>query len=302
MKNPSHRDTLQGVLHDLDTRLARQERHSHHGVGLVAGGTPMFVSSDPNNATRLGRDGGIYTNEIVCKETPPTATDFGGRLTVGDVWLHLGGLTPECVAFNDTFERADGDPGVDWTHITLADDSNDISTLATISGGVLVTPLDTFTDPSIHDWATYRLTDARPLTGGRYIEFELARYDYAWSAYVYTQMNSIDFARQYAYVQINASGVGTYQYDVGHLSADGTVETSVGSGSSPHLSTGSTIAFRYETEDDGSCRLFISGVLVLDVVDPDPVIGQPYSGFSMNWRGTASPATGFGSFGVGCLE
>jgi Collagen triple helix repeat (20 copies) len=48
---------------------------------------PTAVSSDNNNASRLGSDSLLYTREVVAKSTPPTAADFGGNIAVGSVWI-----------------------------------------------------------------------------------------------------------------------------------------------------------------------------------------------------------------------
>ena len=301
-KSPSSRDSPEGFVRDLDKRLARQERHSHHGVGAVGGGGGVHISADRNNASLLGYDSGIYTRQIVAKATPPTSADFGGHLRVGCVWVNTGVPAEECTPWADGFERADGPPGPDWVHTPLSDDNEDVSSLTTISGGVLVTALDTHPTTGVHDWATYYAAAERPATGGRYVEFQIARYHYQWSIYAYTQMNATDWSRQYLFVQINHVDTGFYSWDFGHLSADGTVETSIDDGTAPHLAVGATLTVRYETEDDGTCRVLINGTQVGEAVDAGAVTGQPYVGFSMNWRGAASPAPGLGSFEVGCLE
>lgn len=114
MKHPTDRDTLPGVLRDLDRRLARQERHTHHSVGTVLPGFSMAASTDYNNATRIGTDGGLYTNEIVARETAPRPVDFGGYIPLWSIWLQTGDLVTTCIPWSDDFERADGPLDGDW--------------------------------------------------------------------------------------------------------------------------------------------------------------------------------------------
>lgn len=94
MKRPTDRDTLPGLLRDLDHRISRQERHTHHSVGTVMPGFSMTASADYNNATRIGTDGGLYTNEIVAKDTPPNPVEFGGYIPLWSIWLETGPPPP----------------------------------------------------------------------------------------------------------------------------------------------------------------------------------------------------------------
>jgi hypothetical protein len=114
MANPSSRDDLPGFLRDLDKRTARQERHSHHGVGSLAPPSGMLISADHGNRSLVGDDGGAYTREIVAAKTAPGPFEFGGHLVTGSVWLQWGAEEPVCIPWVDDFERADGAVGTDW--------------------------------------------------------------------------------------------------------------------------------------------------------------------------------------------
>lgn len=82
MKDPAARDSLDGLLRDLDARLARQERHSHRNSGR--GG----VSTDYGNQARIGTDGLIYTNQAIAKVTQPDGPDFGIEfIPYGSIWV-----------------------------------------------------------------------------------------------------------------------------------------------------------------------------------------------------------------------
>lgn len=99
------RNTGEGFLRDLDTRLARLERHTHSRGG------GMRISDDSNNATLVGNDGGAYSREIVAKDTEPTTYDFGGHLVIGSIWVQLG-VGEVCTPIVDDFARTDLGP--DW--------------------------------------------------------------------------------------------------------------------------------------------------------------------------------------------
>ena len=325
-KASGHRDSLDGYLHDLDVRIARQERHSHHGVGAVGGGAAMFLSADRNNDTIPGYDAGAYTREVVAQAATPTAADFGGHLRPGCVWVEIGGdAGSDCITFSDDFERADGPLGPDWTAGHVRDTSFD-SGMVTITPSIVSGRVEGGEDNDVSILLNDVMsTHATP--GDQFVEIVVDNYHQGYvlggpqfqivegQFVLYCQANDTDLSLTGVMLEFYVTDLGsgpfatlygvTFTQDASGVSTGGAEAGLDGVG----WPDDSAKTLRLEVSEAGHVRVTADGAVVVETDFP-PLSGD-HVGFAFRWHNTsytASPPSGTGtSFWVleaagGCLE
>jgi hypothetical protein len=297
MKDPTARDTLDGFLHDIDVRIARQERHTHHSVGEVIPAGAMVVSADHNNATRFGTDAGIYTREIVAKADVPTAADFGGLLLPGSVWVDVSGGPPSvCVPWSDDFERADGPMGSDWIAATSGPVSGVPEPLV-IASGAAVDATASGTefgddDPSASFWAT-------AIPGDHFIELDVESMGGGTNyLFIYSRFDPITWTG----IEWNFVTTVSSPWEHGNFSRTTYTNGAVTSGPVVVGDVEPLTTLRVESSG-GTSKLYANGVLVDEIGDTDHTSGE-YVGFGAGWSSsvTATASPRVASVTGGCLE
>jgi hypothetical protein len=325
VKNLTDRDDLTGVLRDLDIRLGRQERHSHHGVGPLEGTAGMLISGDHNNASHLGDDNGMYTREICVKATPPTPYDFGGRLVPGSIWVGVGVAEPEpeptCVPWSDDFERTD--LGADWV-LGPASSDDEESHIFSIDSGAAVGVWDTnMTAPT--EIATMRRS-APEESQSQFVEIQITDVwqpisspcstvaGFANQTEIWTHLDPTTGRRRGLYIGWFCNGTPTYVgIDLSTIEYSGPTEWDW-SGDDDSIGVfpttgqwGNTWTVRLESDADGAGRVYLDGVLQYSMTF-DATINGDYIGVYHHWyaHGHITPTTThsarFLSVSGGCLE
>lgn len=293
MKNAHDRESLEGMLRDLERRLERRERHVHPEVDGYA------PSADQGNHARVGSDGLVYVNKIVASATPPLPVAYGATaIPVGAVWLELGEL-PVSGGWCDDFERPEIGP--DWTVGPVFDQGLYVTVVENaLDGHAFIAGENTPPDPA-SVLGTIATTAEWP--GDQTVEVEVGNFfqghdpsmdeGYQWvegELYLLTQVvggTSQAAVGVYVIISVRPFGGGDVYAQLITVDAAGVRsyfdDASTGE-RPPAWETNPDYTIRLETTVEGHCKVFFEGTLLLE--GDVPPTGGTHIGLVQQWNRT----------------